>query len=194
MKAFCVLDIETTGLDTSSDYVLEIAWMFLDENLATLMEPKSFVVEQEPMNIRSIYDTIRSNDVVRNMHQESGLLGEIFGGSKSLLKIGNELYSDMMDLLQAGVETFHLTGFSVAFDRDFLRAELGFRKFFQEDGSKPVFHHQIMDLRGVRTLLELAGAPVPAPVNSRPHRALEDVRYAEEFLRESVDLVAKGQL
>lgn len=194
MKAFCVLDIETTGLDTSSDYVLEIAWMFLDENLATLMEPKSFVVKQEPVDIRGIYDAVRSNDVVRNMHQESGLLGEIFSGSKALPKIGSELYSDMEELLKAGIDTFHLTGFSVAFDRDFLRNELGFRRFFQEDGSRHVFHHQLMDLRGVRTLLELAGAPVPAPVNSRPHRALEDVRYAEAFLRESVDLVAKGQL
>ena len=77
MTLFAFLDIETTGLSPDDDHILEIAWLLTDSKLEALTPLRSHISEHSQGEWQYIWSQLQSNEPVRHMHQESGLLDAI---------------------------------------------------------------------------------------------------------------------
>ena len=184
-KLFVPLDIETTGLDPHRDYILEMGWVVTDDTLRELTPRRSFIVDQESWG--DVFSLLRAEEFVRDMHERSGLLADLHGDELTPLHvIASRLFDDLTwarVLLEDDVESVHLLGRSINFDRSFMLQEEAFRPLFDE--SRPahdVFHHKVYDLSSVRLAYELAGVSEPA-AGTDPHRALPDAIHALNLAR-----------
>lgn len=184
-KLFVPLDLETTGTDENEDYVLEIAWVVCNDNLEEVTPRRSFIVEHGN-RWQDVWNRLRANEFVRNMHATSGLAADLM--SKNAWPADEIAKAMRADLRQAWSPlppdtTTHLLGLSVDFDRKFLRHMPDFETFFpEEDSVATTFHHRLYDLSGVKIAYELAGVPIPK-VESGGHRALGDAIEALDFAR-----------
>lgn len=181
MKLFVPIDIETTGLSPQDDYILEIAWVVCDDKLNELTPRYSFIVEHENA-WGDVFAQIRSNEFVRNMHQESGLAGQLLAApAYTLTDIYTALSMSIFDATtDCPSESVHMLGFSVDFDRAFLSRV--FPGLFEQ--SKHVsFHHRVYDLSSIKLAYEIAGLEIPQIENNSKHRAADDVNEVLEFAR-----------
>lgn len=184
-KLFVPLDIETTGTAETEDFILEIGWVVCNDSLEEVTSRRSFIVDHGSA-WQDVWSRLRGNEYVRNMHATSGLAADLMAKpAYDLHQIAKALRID----LQAAWSplpvdtTTHLLGFSVDFDRRFLKAEEEFFQLFpEEDGNAMTFHHRLYDLSGVKIAYELAGIPIPE-VESGGHRALDDAIESLEFAR-----------
>lgn len=175
---FAMLDTETTGLDPENDYLLEIAWVVLDQNLQQIGPERTFLVDHGN-GWGEVYSQLKSNEVVRNMHEHSGLLSEFGSGDERPLSwIARILYEDLASLPRG--ESTHLGGFSIGFDKSFLSVSADFDFIMGEHGP---LHHRVFDLSSIKLLYQLAGLEIPKPKNDNPHRALSDVWESVEQAR-----------
>ena len=76
------MDLEMTGLDPMSDVIVEIATIITDDELNIIAEGPDLVIHQ-PEEVLS-----KMNEVVTNMHTESGLLDQITASTLSLDEAG----------------------------------------------------------------------------------------------------------
>jgi oligoribonuclease len=172
------MDLEMTGLDPSSDVIVEIATLVTDDDLTVVAEGPDLVIHQPPEVLA------RMADVVRDMHTRSGLLPAIEASTVTLEEAG----AATLDFLQAHIPTARtvpLCGNSIGTDRRFLAVHL--------PAIEEYLHYRSVD---VSTLKELARRWNPVVVSSAPakaggHRALDDIResvaelrhYRDAFLR-----------
>lgn len=73
-------DLETTGLDEHSDYILEVGWGISDLDLNWIIEPSGELVHRPTLAIESNSVRIAGNqvdDFVYQMHCESGLWDDL---------------------------------------------------------------------------------------------------------------------
>lgn len=178
-KLFLNLDIETTGLSPEEDYILEIAWDVLDENLdSALGAPRTYIVDHGS-DWSEVFSALRSAPrVVRDMHQKSGLTGELFSALPAhKSEIAARIVGDLRTALSECPfdTTVHYIGFSPAFDRSFLLASRAFGVFTSE------MHHRLFDLSSFKIGYELAGVEIPPSNNPNPHRAINDIAEVQTF-------------
>lgn len=171
---YCFLDIETTGLDPNKDEVLEVAWSFTDDTFTALDEGKTYLVQ--PSWDRA-WNRINSNDIIKKMHTNSGLLAALANPDLLSYDMG-EVWFDLRDDLDMHSTNglIHLAGRSVHFDKSFLLAN-NFEDLF--DDSQPVsFHHRMFDISAIKLFLDSVGIDSKQfdVVNEQPHRALADVQ------------------
>ena len=76
------MDLEMTGLDHTSDVIVEIATIITDDDLQIIAEGPDLVVHQSDEVLAAM------NDVVTDMHTASGLLDEIRSSTLSLEEAG----------------------------------------------------------------------------------------------------------
>lgn len=191
--SYCFLDTETTGLDPDKDKILEIAWTFTDKHFNIIGVPRTFIVEHEASEWIEVWETLRENDYVYNMHEKSGLLASLEDGqykSTYLDDIYEELKNDI-EFAKAGLNDVHLAGFSVHFDKAFLIAN-DFGALFDTDSSERYFHHRMLDLSSFKLLCESSDIEVPKVDNLNPHRALSDVAETVTFARKAVIAIQEG--
>jgi len=162
------MDLEMTGLDPSRDAIVEIATIVTDDELTVLAEGPDLVVHQPPEALANM------DEVVRQMHEASGLLAAIEKSTVSLEDAGRTT----LDFIRSHVpepRTVPLCGNSIGTDRRFLAAYL--------PEIETHLHYRSID---VSTLKELCRRWYPAAFAAAPekrgaHRALDDIR---ESLRE----------
>lgn len=151
------LDIETTGLDPETDFLLECAWIVTDADLVE--------VERGEMVLR-VYDAPRfCDDFVREMHTKNGLLAEVARivadgfpadlGAALKAVIGRHEWSDEKPIL---------AGSTPHFDRGFLDYDLG------DLG----LHHRHFDVSTLKMAFRDALGEEPAGTESI-HRAMPDI-------------------
>lgn len=159
--AVIFLDLETSGLDPSTDRILEIAAARVDGNLnpvdgfACVILPNPGIVACPP-------------GVAYDMHSRNGLLDEIRQGQGVTLAECMRPFSEWLDRQGEGLHT--LAGNSVHFDLAFLRswcAPIAAR-----------FSHRLLDVSAFGVARAYTGLdPCPLAAGDR-HRAQGDVLYS----------------
>jgi oligoribonuclease len=157
------MDLEMTGLDHTSDVIVEIATLVTDDDLNVVAEGPDLVVHQADDVLA------RMDPFVVEMHTRSGLLDQVRASTITLEQAGAETLAFIKE--HAPVErTVPLCGNSIGTDRRFLAAYL--------PEIEEYLHYRSVD---VSSLKELVRRWYPDALNARgwkqgTHRALDDIR------------------
>jgi oligoribonuclease len=164
------MDLEMTGLDATSDVIVEIATLLTDDNLVIIAEGPDLVVHQPPELLA------RMNDVVREMHTKSGLLPAVEASTISLDEAGAQTLAFLKEHIPAP-RSVPLCGNSIGTDRRFLAAYL--------PEIEEYLHYRSVDVSTVKELAKRwnPGILGGAPRKAEGHRALDDIRESVEELR-----------
>jgi oligoribonuclease len=164
------MDLEMTGLDPTTDVIVEIATLVTDDDLAVVAEGPDLVVHQPPEALKAM------GDVVRDMHTRSGLLPAIEASTTTLADAGRRTLAFIREHVP-DARTVPLCGNSIGTDRRFLAAYL--------PEIEEYLHYRSVD---VSTIKELARRWAPEVLDAAPrketaHRALDDIRESVAELR-----------
>ncbi len=164
------MDLEMTGLDSTTDVIVEIATIITDDDLTVIAEGPDLVVHQ-PEDVLAAMDPF-----IVEMHSKSGLLDAIRSSPVSLADAGAETLGFIRQHAPEP-NTVPLCGNSIGMDRRFLAAYL--------PEIEAHLHYRSIDVSSVK---ELVRRWYPKISHARPkkdglHRALDDVRDSIEELR-----------
>ena len=162
-------DLEMTGLDVNRHRIVEIAVLVTDPELEPVDGGIDLVVHQPPEALAAM------DEVVRTMHETSGLLSAIEGSSISLDAAGAEALTYVASHVEP--RSAPLCGNSIGVDRRFLDRYL--------PDLDAYLHYRSID---VSSLKELCRRWYPEVYERRPskrgtHRALDDIRESIDELR-----------
>jgi len=163
------IDCEMTGLELSTDALIEVAVVVTDYELKPLAEGIDVL-------IRPPADALeRMGDYVRNMHTSSGLLTELEGGLT--MEAARKTVLDYVTSLVPEPRSAQLAGNSVGTDKAFLARDMP--ELIEH------LHYRIVD---VSSLKELAKRWYPRPCfrarkRAGGHRALADILESIDELR-----------
>jgi oligoribonuclease len=157
------MDLEMTGLDHTSDVIVEIATIITDDDLQILAEGPDLVIHQ-PDEVLA-----RMDPFVVEMHTKSGLLELIKASNISLVDAGVAT----LEFIRQHVPepgTVPLCGNSIGTDRRFLANYL--------PDIENHLHYRSIDVSSVKELVKRWYPPVDAgrPRGHGSHRALDDIR------------------
>ena len=179
------MDLEMTGLDHTSDRIVEIATLITDDNLEIVAEGPDLVVHQ-PEDVLAAMDPF-----VVGMHTSSGLLDQIRASTVTLEQAGAETLAFIKEHVP-GERTVPLCGNSIGTDRRFLAAYLP-----EIEGH---LHYRSVDVSSIKELVRRWYPDVLAKRGWKQgaHRALDDIResvaelrlYRELVFREPADVSA----
>ncbi len=165
----CWLDLETSGLDHTTDAILEVAVSVTDWDGQLTYDPGMVSA------VAKFPNTTKFDPVVKSMHTANGLFNDIADHGQALSDIDAALADHISDFGRQRHELW-LAGSGVAqFDIHWLRAQMPLT-------SASVHHYVTLDVGHLRRALRLAGETLPLPVVSE-HRAGSDVRIAQDFWR-----------
>ncbi|MEW6153023.1 MAG: oligoribonuclease [Actinomycetota bacterium] len=164
------LDLEMTGLDPARHAIVEIATLITDDELEIVAEGPDLVVHQHREVLAGM------DNVVRAMHERSGLLDAVVESSLTLEEAGRAT----MEFVRHHVpeaKTAPLCGNSIGTDRRFLAAHL--------PELDEYLHYRSVDVSTVKELCRRWYPEVfaAAPDKSSAHRALGDIRESVAELR-----------
>ena len=167
-----------TGLDATSDVIVEIATLITNDELEIIAEGPDLVIHQSDEVLAGM------KDIVRDMHTKSGLIEEIRYSTITLEDAGAQTLAFLKQHIKQA-RSVPLCGNSIGTDRQFLTAYLPKIEHY--------LHYRSVD---VSTLKELAKRWNPAILGGAPkkaegHRALDDIResvielryYREAFIK-----------
>lgn len=155
-------DCEMTGLDTASDTLVEIALVVTDEDLKVIDPGIDIVIQESAEKLDGMAD------VVKKMHEKSGLTKEILKSNISLEEAEKMCLKYLRKLgIQGG--SAPLCGNSIGVDRRFLDKYMPKLDYF--------LHYRSID---VSSFKELCRRWYPEEFKARPeklgnHRALDDI-------------------
>lgn len=163
------IDCEMTGLDLERDALIEVAVLVTDSELNILGEGVDVVIAAPPESLESM------PPVVRDMHEASGLLTELAGGTTMTDAQEQVLAYVREHVPEAGKAP--LGGNSVATDRGFLARDMPELDSW--------LHYRMIDVSSIK---ELARRWYPrvyfnAPKKHGGHRALADITESIAELR-----------
>ena len=170
------MDLEMTGLDHTSDVIVEIATLITDDELNIVAEGPDLVVHATEQELGGM------DPFVVEMHTRSGLLDQIRESTISLADAGAETLAFIKEHVPEE-RSVPLCGNSIGTDRRFLAAYL--------PEIEDYLHYRSIDVSSVK---ELVKRWYPEVATARPHgkgshRALDDIRESVRelaFYREHV--------
>jgi len=156
------LDCEMTGLDLERDELVEIACIVTESDLTPLDAGVSFVIRPSAKAMSHM------PDVVRQMHEESGLLPEIADGMAL-----EDAQTQVLAYVKSHIPTARkapLCGSSIYVDRGFLA------KYMPDLDA--YLHYRLVDVSSLKELVRRWYPKVyySAPTKTGNHRALGDTQ------------------
>jgi oligoribonuclease len=163
------MDLEMTGLLPDKNVIVEIATLVTDDELEIIAEGPDLVIAA------SEADLVAMPDIVRSMHQKSGLLEAIKASTITLEDAGIQTLEFLAQHMKPG--EVPLAGNSIATDRRFLAAHLPVIEAF--------LHYRSVDVSSVKELVRrwYPDAFAGAPKKAGNHRALDDIKESIAELR-----------
>jgi oligoribonuclease len=164
------MDLEMTGLDPTSDVIVEIATLVTDDELEIIAEGPDLVIATDSDKLAGM------DQVVVDMHTRSGLLDAIKASTMSLEEAGARTLAFIKEHVPEA-RSVPLCGNSIGTDRRFLAAYL--------PEIEDHLHYRSID---VSTIKELSRRWYPATLAKAPgkagrHRAMDDIRESVAELR-----------
>jgi len=163
------MDLEMTGLDHTSDVIVEIATLITDDELNIVAEGPDLVV-QAPDEALATMDPF-----VVNMHTKSGLLDQIKSSTITLAEAGEQTLAFIREHVPEP-RSVPLCGNSIGTDRRFLAAAL--------PEIEEYLHYRSIDVSSVKELVKrwYPGIDADRPRGQGSHRALDDIRESVKEL------------
>jgi oligoribonuclease len=163
------IDCEMTGLDLTSDALVEIACIVTDGDLAALDDGIDVLIKPPPEALDGMAD------VVREMHTSSGLLTELAAGLT--LAEAQDLVLGYVRQHVPEDKRVPLCGNSIATDRAFLARDMPELDAF--------LHYRMVDVSSIKELARrwYPRAYFTSPEKHGGHRALADIRESIRELR-----------
>jgi oligoribonuclease len=163
------IDCEMTGLDLTSDALIEIACIVTDSELNALDDGIDVLIKPSAEALDGM------DDVVREMHTSSGLLAEL--GSGLSLAEAQDLVLGYVRQHVPESRKVPLCGNSIATDRGFLARDMPELDNF--------LHYRMVDVSSIKELARrwYPRAYFASPEKHGGHRALADIRESIRELR-----------
>ncbi|MCK9897027.1 oligoribonuclease [Frankia sp. AgB32] len=164
------IDCEMTGLDASSDLLLEVACLVTDSELNVLDEGVDLVISAPDEALDAMVP------VVREMHQTSGLTEAVRRSTVSLAD-AERIVLDYVRARVPEVRKAPLCGNSIATDRTFLARYM--------PSLDAHLHYRMIDVSSIKELARrwYVRTYYAAPAKRGGHRALADIQESIEELR-----------
>jgi oligoribonuclease len=162
------IDCEMTGLDLRSDALIEIAALVTDADLVPFGEGVDVVIHASDDALANM------PDVVRDMHERSGLTEEVRASAVTMAEAEKMVLDYLREHIPEG-RSAPLCGNSIATDRGFLSRDMP-----ELDG---FLHYRMVDVSSIKELCRRWYPRVyyAQPEKGLAHRALADVK---ESIRE----------
>jgi oligoribonuclease len=163
------IDCEMTGLDLGADALIEVAALVTDFELNVLGEGVDVIIKPSQESLDQMVEFVRS------MHEKSGLLDELAGGT-TLAEAEEQVLAYIKEHCPDGSRP-PLAGNTVATDRSFLARDM--------PGLESFLHYRIVDVSSIKELSRrwYPRAYFAAPTKRGNHRALADIQESIEELR-----------
>jgi oligoribonuclease len=163
------IDCEMTGLDLGADALIEVAALVTDFDLNVLGEGVDVIIKPSQESLDQMVEFVRS------MHEKSGLLEELAGGT-TLAEAEEQVLAYIKEHCPDGSRP-PLAGNTVATDRAFLARDMADLESF--------LHYRIVDVSSIKELSRrwYPRAYFAAPTKRGNHRALADIQESIEELR-----------
>ncbi|MGD7707949.1 oligoribonuclease [Microlunatus sp. Y2014] len=163
------IDCEMTGLDLASDALIEVAALVTDGDLNVLGEGVDVIITPPAQTL------VAMNDVVRTMHEKSGLLEELPTGMTM-----SDAEQVVLDYIREHVPEARkapLAGNTIGTDRNFLARDM--------PALEGHVHYRSVDVSSIKELARrwFPRAYFASPAKSGNHRALADIQESIEELR-----------
>lgn len=174
------MDLEMTGLDHTSDVIVEIATIITDDELNIVAEGPDLVVHQSD----EVLD--RMNEVVTKMHTDSGLLEQIKSSTLTLEEAGQQTLDFIKEHCpEPGMVP--LCGNSIGTDRRFLAQYL--------PDIENYLHYRSVDVSSIKELVRrwYPDANARRPWKPNSHRALDDIKESVAELQHYQRIVFRSQ-
>lgn len=162
------IDLESTGLDTSVDEIIEVGVILTDLDHAVIREFHTIVIPSD-----SGWHRLAGNPFVANMHQVNGLADELITRSSEPGLGIEDAQQHVLDLIEtAGLSDalFYIAGSGVAsFDRPMVN------RLMPQVAAK--LHYAPIDVGILRRTYKMAtGSDLVSVNQDKTHRAIDDVR------------------
>ncbi|MDH3748310.1 MAG: oligoribonuclease [Gammaproteobacteria bacterium] len=173
------IDLEMTGLDTTSDTIIEIATIVTDKHLNELAEGPVIAVGQSQATMEAM------DEWNSRQHKESGLTARVLDSDLTLLDAETQTLAFLSEWVDDGASP--MCGNSICQDRRFLAREMPLLECY--------FHYRNLDVSTLKILAQQWAPDIAAGFTKESsHRALSDIRdsitelvwYREKLLDTSV--------
>ena len=175
------MDLEMTGLDHTSDVIVEIATLITDDDLAIIAEGPDLVVGATEEQLADM------DPFVVEMHTRSGLLDQIKASTITLDEAGAATLEFIREHVPES-RSVPLCGNSIGTDRRFLAAYL--------PDIENYLHYRSIDVSSVKELVKrwYPDIDVKRPRGQGSHRALDDIRESVREMKYYRDTVFVEQV
>jgi len=155
------IDLEMTGLDTTSDRIIEIATIVTDENLNEVASGPDLVIRQD----REVMDAM--DEWNTRQHRDSGLTARVLESRVSTREAEVLTLKFLRQYVKQGKSP--MCGNSICQDRRFLARLM--------PDLEAYFHYRNLDVSTLKILAQRWAPSVAAGFNKEStHRALDDIR------------------
>jgi oligoribonuclease len=162
------IDLEMTGLDTTSDEIIEIATIITDRDLNEVAEGPVLAIYQ-PQSVIDGMDAWNTKQ-----HRESGLIDRVLGSELEISDAEEQTLEFLRPHVAQGASP--MCGNSICQDRRFLARQMPLLEAF--------FHYRNLDVSSLKILAQLwAPAVARGFTKESTHRALQDIRDSIAELR-----------
>lgn len=173
------IDLEMTGLDTTSDEIIEIATIVTDHALNEIAEGPVLAIHQ-PDDVMAAMD-----DWNTKQHRESGLTTRVLESRLTVAEAESLTLDFLREYVDEGISP--MCGNSICQDRRFLARQMPTLEAY--------FHYRNLDVSTLKILTQLWAPNIANGFTKESsHRALSDIRdsiaelryYRESFLVQEV--------